>query len=86
MKALTQNKKTMTTKDDNEVREIARMQQLIDGYEAFILALAIMTRSDHDIDYPLFTDTNLDKMMNRLWRWVKEHKSESKEQQQTEKG
>lgn len=65
----------METKlNDNEVKEVARMQQKIDTYEAFILTLNLMTHSKMDITIPLFGDTNLDKEMNSIWRWVKEHK------------
>lgn len=65
----------METKlNDNEVREVARMQQMIDSYEGFIKALWIMMLSSKNINYPAFTDTNFDKEMNKIWRWVKEHK------------
>ena len=65
----------MTTKlNDNEVKEVARMQQMIDSYEGFIKALWMMMLGEREINYPLFTDTNLDKEMNKIWRWVKEHK------------
>ena len=65
----------METKlNDNEVKEVARMQQMIDSYEGFIKALWMMMLSSKSINYPQFTDTNLDKEMNRIWRWVKEHK------------
>ena len=65
----------METKlNDNEVREVAKMQQMIDSYEGFICALNIMMISKREISYPIFTDTNLDKEMNKIWQWVKEHK------------
>jgi len=65
----------METKlNDNEVKEIVKMQQKIDSYEGFICALHIMMLSKKDINYPAFTKTNFDKEMNRIWRWVKEHK------------
>ena len=65
----------METKlNDNEVKEVARMQQMIDSYEWFIKALFIMMLSSKSINYPQFTDTNFDKEMNEIWRWVKEHK------------
>ncbi len=50
------------------------MQQMIDSYEGFICALHMMMLSKRDINYPLFTDTNFDKEMNKIWRWVREHK------------
>ena len=60
--------------NDNEVREVARMQQMIDSYEGFICALFMMMSSKNEINYPSFTDTNLDNEMNKIWRWVEEHK------------
>lgn len=63
-----------TRLNNNEVKEVARMQQMIDSYEGFICALDMMMISKREIDYPRFTNTNLDKEMNRIWRWVKEHK------------
>lgn len=65
----------MKTKlNDNEVKEIVKMQQKIDSYEMFICALNIMMISEKEINYPAFTNTNFDKEMNKIWRWVKEHK------------
>lgn len=65
----------METKLNNsEVKEIARMQQMIDSYEGFICALYTMMFGKKDVNYPQFTSTNLDKEMNRIWRCVKEHK------------
>lgn len=65
----------METKlNDNEVKEIVKIQQKIDSYEGFIRALNVMMISKREINYPQFTDTNLDKEMNKIWRWVKEHK------------
>jgi len=60
--------------NDNEVKEVARMQQMIDSYEGFIKALWMMMLSSKNINYPRFTDTNFDEEMNKIWRWVKEHK------------
>ena len=60
--------------NDNEVKEVARMQQLIDSYERFICALHMMMLSEREINFPLFTDTNLKREMNGIWRWVREHK------------
>ena len=58
--------------NDNEVKEVARMQSLIDGYEAFILAVHVMILGNTEVSYPIFTDTPLDKDMNKIYRWVKE--------------
>lgn len=63
-----------TRLNDNEVREVARMQQKIDSYEGFICALYMMIISEKEINYPSFTDTNLDNEMNKILRWVEEHK------------
>ena len=60
--------------NDNEVKEVARMQQLIDSYEGFICALHMMMLSEREINFPLFTDTSLEEEMNGIWRWVREHK------------
>ena len=60
--------------NDNEVKEVARMQQMIDSYEGFIKALILMMLSSKSINYPRFTNTDLDEEMNKIWRWVKEHK------------
>ena len=65
----------METKlNDNEVREVARMQRKIDSYEAFILAASFLVRGNNNINYPIFERTNLDKQMNCIWKWIKEHK------------
>ena len=60
--------------NDNEVKEVARMQQMIDSYESFILATSFLVRGNNNIDYPIFARTNLDKQMCRIWKWVKKHK------------
>ena len=60
--------------NDNEVKEVARMQQKIDTYESFILTLRMMMLSKKDINVPVFTDTDFKKEMSQIWRWVKEHK------------
>ena len=65
----------METKlNENEVKEIAKMQKKIDSFEGFICALHMRMLSNKNINYPAFTDTNFDKEMNKIWRWVKEHK------------
>ena len=60
--------------NDNEVREIAKMQEKLDTYESFILATSFLIRGNKNIDYPIFARTGLDKQMNRIWKWVKEHR------------
>lgn len=63
-----------TKLNDNEVKEVAEMQQKIDSYEAFILATSFLIMGKDDIDYPIFARTHLYNQMNRIWKWVKEHK------------
>ena len=60
--------------NDNEVKEVAKMQQMIDTYESFIMTLLLITKSKNDVTVPIFTDTNLDKEMGCIWKWVNEHK------------
>lgn len=60
--------------NDNEVKEVARMQQKIDSYEGFIISLYMITLSDKEINIPKIENTDYDKEMNKIWRWVKEHK------------
>ena len=65
----------METKLNNsEVKEIAEMQQKIDAYEAFIIALFVMIKTPKDVVFPSFGETELDNQMNYIWKWVKEHK------------
>lgn len=61
--------------NDNEVKEVARMQRMIDSYEGFIRALSIEMISEKDIYVPMFTDTKHAKQMNCIWKWVKKHKN-----------
>ena len=58
--------------NDNEVREIARMQEKIDAYEAFILSTTLLVKGNKNINYPLFARTDLDKQMKLIWKWIKE--------------
>mgnify|MGYP007056184081 CR=1 FL=1 len=51
----------MERMNENEVKEVARMQH-------------IMMLSEKDIYCPKLTETDLDKEMNNIWRWVKKHK------------
>lgn len=64
----------METKlNDNEVREVARMQQMIDSYEGFIKALWMMAKSGKVVNYPLFDDVDFTDEMNFLWKFVRKH-------------
>jgi len=64
----------METKlNDNEVREVAKMQRKIDSYEGFIKALFMMARSSKsNMNYPLFDGTDFTNEMNFIWRFVKD--------------
>lgn len=64
----------METKlNDNEVKEIAKMQEKIDSYEGFIGAIFIMAKSKKSVNYPLFGGTELTHEMNFVWKFIKEH-------------
>lgn len=63
----------METKlNDNEVKEIVKMQQKIDSYEGFIRAAFIMAKSGHRVNYPVFSHTDLYDEMNFIWKTIKE--------------
>lgn len=64
----------METKlNDNEVKEIARMQKKIDTYEAFIKAAFMMAHNGKKVNYPRI-DTSLSMEMGYLWHFIKDHK------------
>ena len=63
----------METKlNDNEVREVASMQKMIDSYKSFMLAINFMIESGEDVNCPI--RCKLDRKMRNVWRWVREHK------------
>lgn len=65
----------METKlNENEVKEIARMQKMIDSYESFILAINFMIESGEDVNCPIRCIP--DRKMQNVWRWVREHKGQ----------
>lgn len=66
--------------EDNEVKEIARMQQLIDAYELHIKSVDILIRhcGTININYPITIRTPFDKEMNEIWRFVKSRVKEGK--------
>lgn len=57
---------------DNEVKEVARMQKMIDSYQSFVFAINFMIESGEDVNCPILC--NMDRKMQKIWRWVKEHK------------
>lgn len=58
--------------NDNEVREVARMQQMIDSYEGFIRAAFIMAKFGKHVNYPVFSHTDFTSEMNFIWKTIKE--------------
>lgn len=65
----------METKlNDNEVKEVARMQRLITKYENVILALYIKAKTGSEIKLLLSEEKDLSKEILYLWKWIKENK------------
>ena len=64
----------METKlNDNEVKEVVKMQMKIDTYESFISSVCAMVVTKRtDINYLLFDGTELTSEMNKIWRFVKQ--------------
>ena len=63
----------METKlNDNEVKEIVKMQQKIDSYKGFIRAAFIMAKSGHRVNYPILSHTDFYDEMNFIWKTIKE--------------
>ena len=63
----------MKTKlNDNEVKEIVKMQQKIDSYEWFIRAAFIMAKFGKHVNYPVFSHTDFTSEMNFIWKTIKE--------------
>lgn len=63
----------METKlNDNEVKEIVKMQQKIDSYEGVIRAAFIMAKSGHRVNYPILSHTDFYDEMNFIWKTIKE--------------
>ena len=64
----------METKlNDNEVKEVAKMQMKIDTYESFICTVNTMiVTKKTDLNYLLFDGTELTKEMNSILRFIKQ--------------
>ena len=60
--------------NDNEVKEVARMQRLITKYENVISALFIKAKTGSEIKMLLFEEKDMNEEICYLWRWIKEHK------------
>ena len=65
----------METKlNENEVKEVARMQRLITKYENVITALYLKAKTGKEVKLLLTEESDLQKEINYLWQWVREHK------------
>ena len=65
----------METKlNDNEVKEVARMQRLITKYENVISALFIKAKTGSEIKMLLFEEKDMNEEIRYLWKWIEEHK------------
>lgn len=60
--------------NDNEVKEIARMQQLITKYENVIAALYLKAKTGKEVKLLLTEYSDLQREINFLWNWIKERK------------
>jgi len=62
---------------DNEVREVAKMQMVIDHYEDSLFRLSMFAegRGDGNI---LVYDTDGDFWLRKLYKFIKEHREEKK--------
>lgn len=64
--------------NNNEVKEVARMQRLITKYENIILALYLKAKTGREIQLLQFGEPNLRNETTYLWNWIKEHRNEEK--------
>ena len=63
-----------TRLNDNEVKEVARMQRLITKYENVISALFIKAKNGSEIKLLQFEEKDMSEEIRYLWNWIKEHK------------
>lgn len=64
--------------NDNEVKEVARMQKLIDTYELMVNNLHRATANGEYVEFVYRGDDNLGKQFADIFKWVKEHKQQTK--------
>lgn len=65
----------METKlNDNEVKEVARMQRLITKYENVISALFIKAKTGSEIKMLQLEEKDMNEEIRYLWKWISEHK------------
>lgn len=62
--------------NDNEVREVAKMQRLITKYENVIAALYLKAKLNVDIKLLKTEDSDLDGDIVFLYKWITEKKEE----------
>ena len=62
--------------NDNEVKEVARMQRLITKYENVISALYIKAKTGTEIKLLQFEEKDMDKEILYLWKCIREHKDD----------
>jgi hypothetical protein len=60
--------------NDNEVKEVARMQRLITKYENVISALFIKAKTGSEIKLLQFEEKDMSEEIRYLWKWINEHK------------
>ena len=60
--------------NNNEVKEVARMQRLITKYERVISALYIKAKTGTEIKLLQFEEKDMREEIRYLWKWIKEHK------------
>ena len=60
--------------NDNEVKEVARMQRLITKYENIISAFFIKAKTGSEIKMLQFEEKDMNEEIRYLWKWIKEHK------------
>lgn len=60
--------------NDNEVKEVARMQRMITKYENVISALFIKAKTGTEIKLLQFEEQDMKEEICYLWKWIKEHK------------
>ena len=60
--------------NDNEVREVARMQRLITKYENVISALYLKAKTGTEIKLLEFEEKDMSGEIRYLWKCIKEHK------------
>ena len=74
----------MARLNDNEVREVARMQRLITKYENVIDALFLKAKCNVEVKLLASEERDKGKEITFLWRWIKKNKDKLIESQDGE--